>query len=367
MGRPAMQDVTATDLIYAALVVVAAALAIVGGQFQALVVLAIVVAFLPWALAAFGMRLPPLLFATLVTVPIVPVVAFTGIGAALFLPIAAASRIASQTDRRSLLALATVVVIALPFVPFVLVEPDVGSLYFAFGGAFSVLVGVLLRRSTRLAADLRRADRALAEGAAREERQRIARDVHDLVAHSLTVVVLHVGGARRVIRTDPDAAEAALIEAERVSRESLEAIRSAVGLLREAGEPDVQSLDLERLVTTYRSAGMSVNLETEGDPKMLRLPVRVTLYRVMQEALANAARHSTHGAEVNVALDVGDAWVVARVSNDHVTTAIAQVPQQGFGLLGLREQAVSLGGELSSGPEGGAWLVECRLPLDGAP
>ncbi len=67
--------------------------------------------------------------------------------------------------------------------------------------------------------------------------------MHDLVAHSLTVVVLHVGGARRVLRSDPDAAEAALIAAERVSRESFDAIRGVVGLLREDGEPQVQSLD----------------------------------------------------------------------------------------------------------------------------
>ncbi len=93
--------------------------------------------------------------------------------------------------------------------------------------------------STRLADELRAADAELADAAAREERHRIARDVHDLVAHSLTVVVLHVGGARRVLRSDPDAAEAALVEAERVSRESLDAIRGAVGMLRDDDEPEV--------------------------------------------------------------------------------------------------------------------------------
>ena len=365
MRQTVEDDVTATDLVYAALVLVAAALAVIGEQFQPLVVVAVLCALVPWVLVAFSVRLPLLVFAALAIIPVVPVVAATGIGAALFLPIAAASRVASRTDRRSVVAVVTVAVIALPFVPFVVVERDVGSVYFAFGGAFSVLVGLLLRRSTRLSDALRRADAELADAAAREERQRIARDVHDLVAHSLTVVVLHVGGARRVIRSDPDAAVAALGEAERVSRESLEAIRGAVGLLREVGEPRVQSLDLERLVTTYRSAGIPVDLQTDGDLEALPLPVRVTLYRVVQEALANAARHSTRGAAVAVVLEIGQESVVARVSNAHVPVRTRPFTAGRFGLLGLREQAAALGGELASGPEGSAWIVECRLPLGG--
>jgi len=366
MRQPRLERVTATDGVYAALVVVAAALAIVGEQFDPLVTLAVVIALVPWALVALGVRVPLLLFAGLAIAPVVPLVAETGIGAALFLPIAAASRVASRSDQRWVVALVTFVAMALPFVPFVLVEHDVGSVYFAFGGAFSVLVGLLLRRTTRLATELRRADAELAEGAARDERQRIARDVHDLVAHSLTVVVLHVGGARRLIRTDPEAAEAALGEAERVSRESLDAIRGAVGLLRQVGEPQVQSLDLERLVTTYRSAGVLVGLHIDGDVEALPLPVRVTLYRVVQEALANAGRHGARGAEVTVVLEVGRESVLARVSNDYAAAPNRALPAHHFGLLGLREQALSLGGHLTSGPDGSTWVVECRLPLAGA-
>ena len=359
-----------TDLVYAGLALVAAVLTVVGEQFNPGVAALVVVALVPWALIVMGVNVPLVAFAALAIVPLIPVIAYTGIGAAIFLTLAAASRLASRSDQRWLVGVVTAVVVVLPFTAFLLGfdEWDVGAIYFAFGGAFGVLVGVLLRRSTRLAEELREADADLAEAAAREERHRIARDVHDLVAHSLTVVVLHVGGARRVLRSDPDAAEAALTEAERVSRESLDAIRGAVGLLRDEGEPEVQSLDLRRLVTTYRSAGLPVELTIVGTPDSLPLAVRVTLYRVVQEALANAARHSPVGTPTSVGIRIDDEFAIARIENVLATTsdegaAVKVFDSGGFGLLGLREQATSLGGELVSGAADDAWVVECRLPI----
>lgn len=355
-----------TDLVYAGIALVAAVLAVVGAQFDPVVVVAMLVALVPWALLVFGVELPQFAFVILAIVPVVPVIALSEIGAALFVSFAAASRLASRSDDRWLVGTVTVVVMTIPFVPFLFgVEWDVGAIYFAFGGAFSVLVGVLLRRATRLTDELRAAEGELADAAAREERHRIARDVHDLVAHSLTVVVLHVGGARRLLRSDPDAAEAALMEAERVSRESLDAIRGAIGMLRDDDESDAASLDLERLVTTYRSAGLPVELRVSGTAEPLSLPLRLTLYRVVQEALANAARHRAPGASATVEVGIDDHAVVARVSNEFPPGSTDPVAD-GFGLVGLREQAASLGGELSSGPEGDSWVVECRLPVGGA-
>ncbi|WP_159605673.1 sensor histidine kinase [Agromyces humi] len=360
-----------TDLVYAVTALVAAVLAVVNAQFNPAVVVAMLIALVPWALLVFGIELPLLAFAALAIIPVIPVIALSEIGAALFLSLAAASRLASRTDDWWLIGSVTAVIMVVPFVPFLFgVEWDVGAIYFAFGGAFAVLIGVLLRRATRLADELRAAEGELADAAAREERHRIARDVHDLVAHSLTVVVLHVGGARRVIRSNPDAAEAALIEAERVSRESLDAIRGAVGMLRDDDESEWASLDLERLVTTYRSAGLPVELRIVGTPEPLSLPIRLTLYRVVQEALANAARHSAPGASAAVQIAIDDHAVIARVSNPFTragaTDAATDLAPDGYGLVGLREQAASLGGELSGGPEGGSWVVECRLPVGGA-
>ena len=362
-----------TDLVYAGLALVAAVLTLVVEQFNPWVAAAVVVALVPWVLVVAGVNLPLVAFAVLSIVPLIPVVAYVGVGAAIFLTLVAASRIASRSDQPWLVGVVSAVVVVLPFSAFLLgfEEWDWGAIYFAFGGAFGILVGVLLRRSTKLADELRVADAELAEAAAREERHRLARDVHDLVAHSLTVVVLHVGGARRVLRSNPDAAEAALTEAERVSRESLDAIRGAVGLLRAEDEPQIRSLDLERLVTTYRSAGLPVELTIEGTPESLPLAVRFTLYRVIQEALANAARHSPPGTPTSVGIRIDDEFVIARIENAYTMASDARAPVNaagsgGFGLLGLREQATSLGGGLVGGPVGDAWVVECRLPIRGS-
>ncbi|WP_146146160.1 sensor histidine kinase [Geodermatophilus tzadiensis] len=361
--------------MYALIAVVSTGAAALEGPPVLPVLVCLVLALVPWLLVAAGADLPLALFAVLAVAPVVPVVAWSGVGSALFLTVAAAARVATRTDRRGLLAATTAAAVAVPFTPFAGLLPPgtgeaergAGSLYFAFGTVLGVLVGVLLHRAAVLTDDLRVAQERLAEAAARQERQRIARDVHDLVAHSLTVVVLHVGGARRVLRRDPGAAEGALEEAERVCRESLDGIRGVVGLLRSGqDERPVVSLDLAELVDGYRAAGLPVGLHTTGSTEALPLVVRVTLHRVVQEALANAARHAD-GAPVQVRVAVDDGGVEARVRNDLPDTdppgtGPAGGGHGGFGLVGLRERVASLGGELTWGPEDGAWGVRCVLP-----
>ncbi|MEX5721759.1 sensor histidine kinase [Geodermatophilus maliterrae] len=373
-----------SDLVHAGIAVVSAGMALVEGPPVVPVVVCLGLALVPWVLVAAGVDLPLAFFAVMAVAPVVPVVAWSGVGSALFLTTAAASRVASRSDRRPLVGLTTLAAAAVPFTPFAgLLPPGVGdaergagSLYFAFGTVLGVLVGILLHRAAVLTDELRVAHERLAEAAARQERQRIARDVHDLVAHSLTVVVLHVGGARRVLRTDPRAAEGALEEAERVCRESLDGIRGVVGLLRsERDERPVVSLDLAELARGYRAAGLPVEVRTSGDPGSLPLVVRVTLHRVVREALANAARHAGT-APVEVRVVVGDAGVEARITNgrpdagpdttDRATADPAASGHGGFGLVGLRERVASLGGELTGGPDGGAWVVRCSLPRHGA-
>ncbi len=364
-----------SDLVYAVIAVVSAGMALLEGPLVTPVVVGLVLALVPWVLVAAGAELPLAFFAVMALAPVVPVVAWSGVGSALFLTVAAASRVASRSDRRGLVAATTAAAAAVPFAPFLgLLPPGVGeaergagSLYFAFGTVLGALVGLLLHRAAVLTDDLRLAHERLAEAAARQERQRIARDVHDLVAHSLTVVVLHVGGARRVLRTDPRAAEGALADAERVCRESLDGIRGVVGLLRsEHDERPVASLDLAELAGGYRAAGLPVTLRTSGSPESLPLGVRVTLHRVVQEALANAARHA-RAAPVEVEVVVDDAGVDARVTNGRpdADPASAGSGSGGYGLVGLRERVASQGGELTGGPDGGAWVVRCHLPRHG--
>lgn len=354
------------ERIWAAAAAVVALLAVLASPTNALYVAVVLVALLPWVLEAVGRPLPLAWFAVLAVLPVLVAVALLGYGAVIFLLTLAATRIASRTDSRLAVATVTAIGIGTPFLALPRFGLDPGMVYFAVGNCFGILLGVLLRRTIRLTDDLRAADARLAEAAGRAERERIARDVHDLVAHSLTVVVLHVGGARRVLRTDPAAAEHALQEAEQVCRESLDGIRGVVGLLRGPEDSSALSLDLDELAATYRRAGVPVTLTVAGDPTALPLVDRVTLYRVLQEALANAGRHGGHGP-VTAAVEIGGGAVTATVTNPlgpgRPTT---ERRAGGFGLVGLREQVAAQGGELTGGAGDGTWRVVCRLPVAAA-
>ncbi|GAA4742524.1 hypothetical protein GCM10025783_12380 [Amnibacterium soli] len=350
-----------TDRIYAAVALVAAVLALVESTTPPWRVAAVAVALVPWALVVARREPPAWLFLVLAVLPVVPVVIVGDVGVVLFMTTAALSRFASRSVDLRVLAAVVLAVAAVPFVPALVRDhaPN-GAGYFAFGDVFGALVGLLVWRTDRLAARLREADADLAAARAREERQRIARDVHDLVAHSLTVVVLHVGGARRVLRADPAAAEAALADAERVCRESLDGIRGVVGLLRDPDARQGVSLDLAELVGTYRAAGVAVASRIEGDAAALPLATRVVLYRVVQEALANAARHAPPGGAVTVAVRVAAEAAHVRVENPH---GERRPSAGGFGLAGLREQVAAVGGDLTGGPDAGSWVLDCRLPV----
>ncbi|HEY0373357.1 MAG TPA: histidine kinase [Amnibacterium sp.] len=358
-------DGTATERIYAAIAALAGVLAVVEALRSTPWTIALVlVALVPWLLLVLGRSLPLWLFAVLALVPVIPVILLNHAGVVTFLTTAAASRVAARSDDRRFVLAVTALVLVVPFLPAVRGDDlwQYGAPYFAFGNLFGVLIGVLLRRANRLAADLRAADARLAEAAVQEERQRIARDVHDLVAHSLTVVVLHIGGARRVLRADPRAAEAALADAERVCREALDGIRGVVGLLRQEDDRPGVSLDLEQLAASYRIAGRTVALRVDGDATALPLAVRVALYRVVQEALANAARHSRGDDPIDVRVAADAASASARISNP-LGRGPAAPSTGGYGLVGLREQVAALGGRLTGQPEDGTWVVECRIPL----
>jgi two-component sensor histidine kinase len=179
---------------------------------------------------------------------------------------------------------------------------------------------------------------------------------------SEAVVVLHVGGARRVLRADPAAAEHALEEAERVCRDSLDGIRGVVGLLRGPEDSAALSLDLDALAATYRRAGVPVTLTVDGDPAALPLAIRITLYRVLQEALANAGRYAGPGP-VSATVAVASGAVTAAVTNPVGSARAEPSRAGGFGLVGLREQVAAQSGELTGGAHDGVWTVACRLPV----
>jgi signal transduction histidine kinase len=261
------------------------------------------------------------------------------------------------------------------------VHPDSGWAGWIGGTVLSTACGMLVRQQSELVAQLREAQAGLAERARAEERNRIGRELHDVIAHTLTVALLHVTSARLAVEHDPDDAARSLAEAERLSRESLDEVRLAVGMLHSGGDaagtaplPGVDGL--QSLAERFRSAGADVTLTVDGDTSRLHAATGLTVYRITQEALTNAARHAP-GAPVAVRLAVGPAAVRLTVDNAPAPSSTAPsstgaqraepVPRAGsglgLGLISMRERAESVGGSCQAGPGGSGWLVEATLPL----
>jgi len=218
---------------------------------------------------------------------------------------------------------------------------------------------------------LQAAREALAEQAVAEERRRIARDLHDLAGHTLAAVLLHVTGARYVLRRDVDEAERALVQAETVGRASLDQIRATVASLRtsERGTdpPLPGSADLIGLVDEYRRAGLDVTAVVTPPAAGIEGPLGAALHRICREALANVARHAP-GNRVELAVDLDAATDEVRlVVADHGRAPTVGGHDDGhFGLVGMRERARAVGGELAAGPTPDGWRVDARLPLAAA-
>ncbi|OHV36560.1 MULTISPECIES: sensor histidine kinase [Pseudofrankia] len=236
----------------------------------------------------------------------------------------------------------------------------------------------------------------LARIAAHEERASIARELHDIVAHSVTVMLLGVRGARDVLRTSPDRADDTLARVETSGEQSLTELRRMLTVLRAPGTPaDSRPApclgDLDGLVAEYGAAGIPVELRVTGERRPLPGGLELSAYRIIEEALTNAVKHA-HPSQVTVGLAYGDQGIDIEVVNDGTATepmraaafgaaanAPVAVPENvpgnapgnapvtvgpaGHGLIGMRERAAVLGGELAFGPRpGGGFRVAVRLP-----
>jgi signal transduction histidine kinase len=233
----------------------------------------------------------------------------------------------------------------------------------AFGvGRKSVEADEARQRAAR--AEREREERA--RTAVEEERARIARELHDVVGHSVSVMTVQASGVRRLLRPEQEREREALLIVERTGREALAEMRRMVGVLRRpeeapalAPQPSLEHLD--RLVEQAREAGLPVELRVEGEAFELPAGVDLTAYRLVQEGLTNALKHA-RATRAEVLVNYGDGQIEVMVRDDG--KGVGNGDGGGHGLVGMRERVSVYGGELDAGPQpGGGYRLRAKLPL----
>ncbi|MFL6004424.1 MAG: sensor histidine kinase [Nocardioides sp.] len=263
-------------------------------------------------------------------------------------------------------------------------EISLGSIAFAVGfvgGPWAAGLAVRLRREreTELKAEndrLRREQQEQAARAVAEERSRIARELHDVVSHAISVTVLQARGARATLDANPTAARRALDAIEQTNTAALGDMRRLLAVLRDT-EPEGLAADdhapqpslahLERLVTHVRDSGVPVEVDVVGTPQVLPPGVDLSAYRIVQEALTNVLKHTAE-ARARVVLEYADDALGVTVTDDGSPDAVngagnGSGPGGGHGLIGIQERVAVVGGEVTAGPRaGGGFEIRTRLP-----
>jgi signal transduction histidine kinase len=205
-----------------------------------------------------------------------------------------------------------------------------------------------------------------ARTAVAEERARIARELHDVVGHSVSVMTVQASGVRRLLRPDQDREREALLVVERTGREALAEMRRMVGVLRRPEEapalaPQPSLEHLSRLVEQAREAGLPVELRVEGEASQLPAGVDLTAYRLVQEGLTNVVKHA-QATRAEVLVNYADGYLEVTVKDDG--KGVGNGDGGGHGLVGMRERVSVYGGELDAGPQqGGGYRLRAKLPL----
>ena len=341
-----------------------------GGQVDALEVLLSAVASLPLAARRLA-PVPVFVVTALASAGVYALGAPTGppLGPTLALYFVAARGEQSRAAARRTLALAAVLLLA--------------HLTAAGGPGIEVLFGLVLWGGTWLAGDrtrlrreriaeleerARRAEREAERDrrlAAAEERSRIARDLHDSAGHAINVILVHAGMGRLQAERDPASARQAFATIEEVARETVSEIDQMVRALRDDGsrdgvEPPPGLAALDALAERHRAAGLRVTTAVRGDRRPLPPGVDRGAYRILQEALTNAARHGGGSARVEVAF----AEDALELAVDNPLGAAARNGGGGHGVVGMRERATLLGGRLEAGARGGRYELRVSLPLE---
>jgi signal transduction histidine kinase len=245
------------------------------------------------------------------------------------------------------------------------IEHFQGLVIWSFAFTIGWMGGMAFRRQVQIATELSNAQTELAQKAAEDERHRLARDVHDLIAHSLAVTMLQLSGARLALAAgETDEALAALADAETAGRAAMSEIHRTVGLLgpgqMPGGAPTPNAAQLPDLITGFRRAGLVVDYDQRGDLDQVPLASGLAAYRVVQESLSNAVKHAP-GAPVRLSVHVSDREIRVDVVNPVVTGA-PRSDGGGNGLCGMRERAELLGGSVRTSNGDGSWSVAACIP-----
>jgi signal transduction histidine kinase len=236
-----------------------------------------------------------------------------------------------------------------------------------YDGLFLLILGVAFAATVTTGVYVRSIERHRVEAARvtrQSERDAIARELHDLVAHHVTGIVVQAQAARLVAASRPDVTASALSSIERAGADALSSMRAMVGALRaDAGDvpiaPTATLEDIRRLATTG-SIGLPVVVSVDPAAEQLPGSVTASLHRIAIEALTNARRHGAGATKVAVAVACGAQHVKLSVTNDG---AVVSHRQQGFGLVGIAERVAALGGRFEAGPRPtGGWAVTAVLP-----
>ena len=227
----------------------------------------------------------------------------------------------------------------------------------------------LRRAARRQEAEARRIELESARRRASEERLDIARELHDVLAHSISMINVQAGVALELIDERPEQARESLATIKQASKDALVEVQAVLGALRQSGEPAATSpapslADLDRLVSGARAAGLDVRLRLSGDARPLPARTEFAAYRILQESLTNVVRHAD-ASTVHVSVGYGARELTLEVVDDGSGRGAAGA--DGSGIAGMRERAIALGGDLSTGRAfSGGFRVRARLPLDGA-
>jgi signal transduction histidine kinase len=242
----------------------------------------------------------------------------------------------------------------------------------------AVAAGVVIRNRERIFVDAERraaaaeADRrAEAERAVASERGRIAREMHDVVAHSMSVIAVQAAAGREIVRANPDKAAEVFARIETVGRESLAELRRMLGVLRETGDGEISLspqpgiADVAAAVAQSSASGVAAELVIDGDQRAVAPGIELAVYRIVQEALTNVRKHAgpTASATVRVSYEA-HALVVNVTDNGRGAATSLSRSGSGQGLIGMRERVDIYGGEFTAGPRpGGGYAVHAVLPI----